>query len=144
MDVLLADGSIRWSDEHRAGFTPARARREVRIALEERRSQAPQIDPAAVTAVGRLLDLLTERGVRVVLIHPPFNPAFYRQVEDSPYGAALRQVEAVTVRLAEAHGATVVGSFDPAAAGCLESMYIDAEHSSPACLQRVLDQVPGL
>ena len=97
-----------------------------------------------MTAVDRLFDLLTRRGVRVILIHPPFNPAFYRRVEDSAYGAGLRRVEAVTARLAAAHGATVVGSFDPATAGCLESMYIDAEHSSPACLQRVLDQVPGL
>jgi hypothetical protein len=144
MDVLLADGSIGWSHEHGERFTAERARREVQLALKQRRNQAPQIDPAAVTAIDRLLGLLTERGVRVVLIHPPFNPAFYRQVENSAYGAGLRRVEAVTARLAAAHGATVVGSFDPAAAGCLESMYIDAEHSSPACLQRVLDQVPGL
>jgi hypothetical protein len=144
MDVLLADGSIRWSAEHRERFTAERARREVRFALEARRNQAPQIDPAAVTAIDRLLGLLTEHGVRVVLIHPPFNPEFYRQVEDSAYGAGLRRVEAVTARLAAAHGAIVVGSFDPAVAGCLESMYIDAEHSSPVCLQRVLDQVPGL
>lgn len=144
MDVLLADGSIRWSQEHRARFTAERARREVQLAVEERRNQAPRIDPAAVTAIDRLLGLLTGRGVRVILIHPPFNPAFYRQVKDSAYGAGLRRVEAVTARLAAAHGATVVGSFDPAAARCLESMYIDAEHSSPACLQRVLDQVPGL
>ena len=144
MDVLLADGSIRWSHEHREQFTTERARREVQQALEERRNHAPQIDPAGVTAIGRLLHLLTEHEARVILIHPPFNPAFYAQVEGSAYGAGLRQVEAVTARLAAAHGATVVGSFDPAAAGCLENMYIDAEHSGPACLQRVLDQVPGL
>jgi hypothetical protein len=144
MDVLLADGSIGWSHEHRERSTAERARLEVRIALEQRRNQAPQIDPAAVVAVDRLLGLLTEYGVRVILIHPPLNPAFYRQVKDSPYGSGLRQVEAVTASLAAAHGATVVGSFDPSVAGCLESMYIDAEHSNPACLQRVLDQVPGL
>jgi hypothetical protein len=144
MDLLLADGSIRWSQEHRERFTAERARREVQLALEERRDQAPQIDPVAVIAVDRLLGLLTEHRVRVILIHPPFNPAFYRQVKDSAYGAGLRQVEVVTARLAATHGATVVGSFDPAVAGCRESMYIDAEHSSPACLQRVLDQVPGL
>jgi hypothetical protein len=144
MDVLLADGSIQWSREHRARFTAERARREVRLALKARRNHAPEIDPAAVTALDRLLGLLHERGVRVVLIHPPFNPAFYRQIEGSAYEAGLRQVEAVTARLAAAHGAIAVGSFDPAVAGCLETMYIDAEHSSPACLRRVLDQVPGL
>jgi hypothetical protein len=144
LDVLLADGSIRWSHEHRERFTTERARREVQQALAERRNRAPELDPAAVTALDRLLGLLTKHRVRVILIHPPFNPAFYRQVKDSAYGAGLRQVEGVTAHLAATHGATVVGSFDPAVAGCLESMYIDAEHSSPACLQRVLDQIPGL
>jgi hypothetical protein len=143
MDVLLADGSISWSKAHRAGFTPERARGEVQATLARRQAHAPAIDPAAVSAVGRLLDLLRERGVRVVLIHPPFNPDFYRQVADTAYGAGLRRVEAVAADLARAHGATVVGSFDPAVAGCTEDMYIDAEHSGPACLQRVLAQVPN-
>jgi hypothetical protein len=144
LDVLLADGSIGWSHAHRARFTPERTRREVHIAVAARRDQAPAIDPTAVTAVDRLLGLLSERGVRVVLIHPPFHPDFYDQIKNSAYGAGLQQVTAITTRLAEAHGATAVGSFDPAVAGCTPSMYIDAEHSGPACLQRVLDQVPGL
>ena len=114
-------------------------------AVEERRDQAPQIDPAAVTAVDRLLGLLTERGVRVVLIHPPFNPDFYRQIEEFRLWRRVARRSKRSRRASpQAHGATVVGSFDPAVAGCLASMYIDAEHSSPACLQRVLDQVPGL
>jgi hypothetical protein len=144
LDVLQADGSIRWSEAHRAQFTAERREREVALAVAERRGRDLAIDPAAVIAVGRLLGLLEERGVRVVLIHPPFNPAFYRQVEEAPYGSGLRRVEALTAGLAAAHGATVVGSFDPAIAGCSEDMYIDAEHGSPACLRRVLAQVPGL
>ena len=82
--------------------------------------------------------------MRVVLIHPPFNPDFYRQVEDTAYGAGLLRVEAVTAQLAAAHGATLVGSFDPAVAGCTAGMFIDAEHSGPACLRRLIDLVPGL
>jgi len=144
MDALHPDGSIGWSDAHRAEFTTERARREVRQAVAARRDLAPEIDPAAVTAVDRLLGLLRERGVRVVLIHPPFNPDFYDRIGNSAYGAGLRRVEAVTAHLARAHGAIAVGSFDPAVAGCDSSMFIDAEHSGPVCLQRVLDQVPGL
>jgi hypothetical protein len=144
MDVLQADGSIGWSHAHRARFTPEHARTEVRIAVAARHDRAPAIDPAAVTAVDRLLGLLKERGVRVVLIHPPFQPEFYDQIKNSTYGAGLQQVAAITTRLAKAHGATAVGSFDPDVAGCTPSMFIDAEHSGPACLQRVLDQVPGL
>jgi hypothetical protein len=144
MEVLQADGAIRWSEAHLAQFTPARMQAEVERAVAARQGLDLAIDPAAVTAVDRLLGLLTERGVRIVLIHPPFNPAFYREIEHTPYGDGLRRVAALTRRLAAAHGAIVVGSFDPAVAGCTEAMYIDAEHSSPPCLARVLHQVPGL
>jgi hypothetical protein len=144
MDVLQADGSIRWSDAHRAQFTPERRHHEVERALTARRDMAIDIDPAAVTAVDRLLGLLAVRSVRAVLIHPPFNPEFYRQIEHTPYSDGLRRVEALTSELATAHGATVVGSFDPAIAGCTAEMFIDAEHSGPTCPARVLHQVPGL
>jgi hypothetical protein len=144
MDVLQADGSIRWSSAHRDLFTPERRDREVRDAVAQRRDLTLEIDPAAVHAIDRLLALLSERGVRVVLIHPPFNPDFYRQIEDTTYAAGLLRVEALTAQLAAAHGATVAGSFDPAVAGCTAGMYIDAEHSSPACLRRVIELVPGL
>jgi hypothetical protein len=80
----------------------------------------------------------------VILIHPPFNPDVFGQVAGTPYGAGLERVEAITARLAAAHGARVVGGFDPAIAGCTPGMFIDAEHSSPGCLQRVIDLVPGL
>ena len=66
---------------HRAQFTPERPEAEVADAVAARHDRAPAIDPAAVTAVDRLLGLLGERGVRVVLIHPPFHPDFYRQVQ---------------------------------------------------------------
>jgi hypothetical protein len=68
----------------------------------------------------------------------------YRQIEGTPYAAGLQRVEALTARLAATHGAALVGSFDPAVAGCTAAMYIDAEHSSPACLKRLIDLVPGL
>jgi hypothetical protein len=144
LDVLQADGSIRWSDAHRDLFTPARRDREVQKALAERRDLTLEVDTAAVEAVDRLLSLLAERGVRVVLIHPPLNPDFYRQVEGTAYGDGLLRIEALAARLAAAHGIDAVGSFDPAVAGCTADMYIDAEHSGPDCLQRVIDLVPGL
>jgi hypothetical protein len=144
MDVLQADGSIRWSQAHRGLFTPERREREVEKAFAARRDLTLDVDPTGVRAIDRLLALLTERGVRVVLIHPPFNPDFYRRVQGTAYGDGLVRIEALAARLAEAHGMTVVGSFDPAIAGCTADMYIDAEHSGPACLQRLIELVPGL
>ena len=144
LDVVNVDGSIHWSRQHRAQFTPERTLREVQVALKERRSQPPVIDPAAVDAVDRLLGLLSRREVRTVLAHPPYNPDFYQSIEGSAFAAGLRRVEDLTKRLARKHGIALVGSFDPAKVGCRRSMYIDSEHSSPACLQLVLDQIPDL
>jgi hypothetical protein len=144
MDVLQADGSIVWSDSHRDQFTPERTGAEVEAAIAQRQNLTLEIDQAAVAAVDRLLALLRKHGVRVVLIHPPFNPDFYRQVKGTAYGAGLLRVEAVTAQLAAANRATQVGSFDPAVAGCTGGMFIDAEHSGPDCLRRLLDLVPSL
>jgi hypothetical protein len=144
MDVLQVDGSIRWSSDHQRLFTPERTGTEVRAAVAQRRNLTLPIDESAVAALERLLALLRERGVRTILVHPPFNPDFYRQVRGTAYGAGLLRVEATTAKLAAAHGASVVGSFDPAVAGCTAGMFIDAEHSGPACLRRLLDLVPGL
>lgn len=144
LDVLQADGSIRWSTDHLAQFTPERRREQVDLALQERLHYASKIDPRAVESIDRLLGLLTTKGVRVVLIHPPFNPEFYERLGGSPYSAGLNQVETLTRNLAQRHGAIVVGSFDPARSGCVADMYIDSEHSNPDCLRRVLTQIPNL
>jgi hypothetical protein len=144
LDVLQADGSIRWSRARRDQFTAERTAREVEAAVAQWRNLSLDIDEDAVAAIDRMLALLVQRGVRVVLVHPPFNPDFYRRIQNTPYAAGLQRVEAVTARLAAAHGAALAGSFDPAVAGCTAAAYIDAEHSSPACLRRLLDLVPGL
>ena len=65
-------------------------------------------------------------------------------MKDTAYGAGLLRVEAVTAHLAAANQATQIGSFDPAVAGCTAGMFIDAEHSGPDCLRRLIDLVPGL
>lgn len=144
LDILRRDGSIRWSRQHQALFTPERTREEALLAADHKIAQGIVIGDAAVEAVDRLLALLKEKGVRVVLIHPPFNPTYYDAVAGSEYANGLQRVAAETARLAAAHGAIVVGSFDPAGAGCRESMYIDSEHSNSECLKLVVDQIPGL
>ena len=75
---------------------------------------------------------------------PPFNPDFYTAIQGTPYGDGLERVAALTARLARAHGLPVIGSFDPAEVGCEAGMYIDSEHSGPACLRRLVQQIPGL
>ena len=50
MDVLQADGSIRWSSAHRGRFTAERTGAEVASAVAQRQGRTLQIDEAAVAA----------------------------------------------------------------------------------------------
>ncbi len=140
LDILLADGSIKWSRQHDALFTPAYARENALAFADQRRNQPPQIDPDGVVAVDRLLAFLQDRGVKVFLAHPPFNPIYYDAVQNSPYMEGLERVKTITSELAEKYGLHIIGSFNPYDLGCGAELYIDAEHSNPKCLQKILQQ----
>jgi hypothetical protein len=140
LDTLLPDGSIVWSSEHRRIFTPERSDRESAAMAERRRNDPPKVDPQGIVAIDKLLTFLNEQGVRVALAHPPFNPLFYDRVSGTPYAEGLRRIEELTADLASRHGLRVVGSFNPHEVGCTASMYIDAEHSGPECIGRLLDE----
>jgi len=140
LDTLLPDGSILWSADHQAIFTAERTARESKDFADRRRNDPPKVDPQGVEAFDRLLGFLKENGVQVVLVHPPFNPQFYDAVQNGTYPAGLNKIRKITRDLAARHGLKIIGEFDPHRVGCTADMYIDAEHSSPACLQKVFDQ----
>jgi hypothetical protein len=144
LDVLLADGSITWSNRHKASFTATRSRELAQSYVNTQRNSPPVIDPKGVAAVHRLLGFLTARGVQVVLAHPPFNPITFAGLKEAPYMDGLRRVEKLTRDLAQRHGLHVIGNFDPAIVGCDEAMFIDSEHANATCLTRIFDQLAML
>ncbi len=144
LDILLADGSIEWSRQHNAFFTPASAREKALAFADQRRNDPPQIDPDGVVAVDRLLAFFQDRGVEVFLAHPPFNPIYYDAVQNSPYMEGLERVKTITSELAKKYGLHIIGSFNPYDLGCGAELYIDAEHSNPKCLQKILQQFSDL
>lgn len=141
LDIFMADGSIRWSGEHLAAFTPEYVRDRALEMAQQMRRQPPRINDDTVDAFRRMLELLQNHDVDVVLVHPPFNPQFHDAVAGSDYADHLNAVEALTRDLAAQYGARTAGSFDPARVGCTADMYIDSEHSRPVCLQKLLTQV---
>lgn len=140
LDVLLPDGSIEWSTSHLDAFTPESSARKALEFAHQRRSDPPGIDPAGVDAVDRLIGLLRSRGVEVFLAHPPFNPIYFDAVRGWPYMDGLKQVIQITRDLADKHELNIIGGFDPAEVGCTSEMYIDAEHSNPACLANIVNE----
>jgi hypothetical protein len=142
LGLLGPDGSLRPLVTHPQPPGRPSPGDPVEMALDAWRP--PAIELEAVRAVDRLIGFLIERGVRVVLANPPLHPLVYREVANGPSAEGLGQIEAMTARLAEAHGTLAVGSFDPAWVGCDAGMFIDAEHGDAECLELVFDQIPRL
>ncbi len=140
LDVLLPGGSIHWSGEHDRLFTPERSARLATEFANENFASPPKIDPKGIATLDRLLTYLKEKGVEVAFVHPPFNPIYYDRVKDGAYRAGLAKIEKITQDFGKKYGFKVFGSFNPADVGCTEDMYIDAEHSKPACLAKVFNQ----
>lgn len=144
LDTLLPDGSILWSAEHMAVFTPERANREAISMAAANRDNPPVIDPQGVAAFDKLLTFLKDNGTEVTLVHPPFNPIYWEHVQGGTYTAGLNAVRQVAVELAAKHGLNIIGDFDPAQVGCTAAMYIDAEHSNPDCVVKIIQQFDAL
>lgn len=141
LDILMADGSIRWSQEHIDFFTQERARVEALEMARAVRNMVPEMDPHAIAAVDGSLARLKAEGVEVILVHPPFNPIFFDRIADSSFEQGLIDIAALTKQLADKYGFATAGGFSPYEMGCTSNMYIDAEHSGPPCLGRVLADI---
>jgi hypothetical protein len=139
MDLLLPDGSVRWSRQHQGRFTPEFAMADVAQAARQRKNDLLPVDNRAVEALDRLIGFLRGQGVRVVLAHPPLHPALYEKLAGTPYRDNLPYIVAVTQNLAEKHGLNVIGSFDPSDVGCTAPMFIDREHANADCLRQIID-----
>lgn len=143
LDIVRRSGSVLWSRQHVEMFTEERALREAAQDAAFWRGQTIAVDPYAVEALDRLLGFLGEHGVRVVLAHPPFHPAYSAAVRGTAYMEGLDRITEVVARLAAKHRLDVVGSFDATSVGCDAGMFIDSNHSNAACLKRILDRIPA-
>ncbi len=113
LDTLLPDGSILWSAEHMAIFTPNAPTPKPKPLPIAAATTHRSVDPKGVAAFDKLLAFLKAKGVQVVLVHPPFNPHFYDAVQGGTYMAGLDKIREITRSLAAKHGLNIIGDFDP-------------------------------
>jgi hypothetical protein len=140
LDTLLPDGSITWSNKKMHLFTAERTKAESLAFALKRENDPPIVEPQGVQAFETLLVFLKEKGVKVYLVNPPFNPIFYDRVQGTAYAEGLNQFEKLVQKIASDHHLPLFGSFNPHKLGCTSAMYIDAEHSNMQCLQKIFDQ----
>lgn len=141
LDVIGSDGSLRWSDENTALFTPDFAENDAKKRLARFVDFDLQIDEGMVADVDVLLSYLKDQNVNVVLAQTPFHPAFYDGIQGTKFGETLAAIDAIGDRYAETYGIQKVGSFDPHELGCPREEFIDWHHGTPDCLAKVFDQI---
>jgi hypothetical protein len=142
-DVIRSDGSLVFSAAHQGSFTPESARASAIGSAKKVANKANwPVDAERVAMLAPLLKHLRDKGVQVAVAITPHHPAFWNALIGTPYGNSLAAIEAQVSTIAAAQNALLVGSFDPAKAGCGESSFRDYIHLNEACLLKVFGKIP--
>jgi hypothetical protein len=141
LDVIGSDGSLRWSQENAARFTPDFAEKDARNRLARFIDFDLQIDMKMVDSVKRLLAYLKKKNVNVVLAQTPFHPVFYDGIQGTKFGKTLAKIDQIGEQYAQTYGLQKVGSFNPHELGCSREEFIDWHHGTPKCLSKVFAQI---
>lgn len=91
-------------------------------------------DPARARELEAFLSAVARRG-RLVLFLPPYHPAAWPTLAGR--FPAIRAVEREARSLASARGWRVLGSYDPAVAGCREEEFYDGQHPRESCVDHI-------
>jgi len=145
LDIIAADGSLHWSRKSEAKFTPAFLAKAVHTDNITNGMKRPGIDPSLVDLMGKLIDWLRGKGVRVMIVQTPYHPGYWARIQSYPYVTSLYGLEATARQLAAAHGAIAGGHYDPTGyPHCVPANYTDHIHPRPPCLADMFQQLPDL
>jgi hypothetical protein len=143
VNIRLADGTISYrraiSERSPADLLDA-VRKEAAVdPVYGPLARFDDLDAASAEVLADLLRKLKDDGVAVLLFLTPYHPEMYATLARP--GGKYRLVPAAeeTIRrLAATEKVPLLGSFDPARAGCAAPEFFDGMHPRPACLARVL------
>lgn len=100
-----------------------------------------RFDDSAKTLFINLITWLDAKGIKVILILPPYHPELYPTMADENAGYKLAEDEFID--LARRHGLELYGSYNPRSAGCTKAQFYDGMHPKAACFQEILDEYAG-
>jgi peptidoglycan/LPS O-acetylase OafA/YrhL len=77
-----------------------------------------------------------KRRTDVVLVLSPYHPALYEKMVS--HRRVFLEVEDIYVDIGKKLGIRVVGSYNPAAVGCIATEFYDGSHPKDSCMEKVL------
>ena len=141
--VYRPDGSLKYPDD----YVPRSAAEMERRARDDAKNwgglfldEFQEIDRFYFTLLSKFVAYLRGHGRQVVLLLAPHHPvAFATIANDLGFRRALESEE-IFREIAASTGARIVGSFDPAKAGCDGDQFIDGNHPAEACVAEILNR----
>ncbi|WP_433272590.1 hypothetical protein ACQPZF_16770 [Actinosynnema sp. CS-041913] len=145
LDIIASDGSLRWSKKSDAKFTKKYVDKFVDNEILRAGPTRPAIDRDLVQVLGKLIDWLRAKNVRVVLAQTPYHPVYWQRIQSYPFAKTLHGLEAVAEEMAAKHGAIAENRFDPAPyPRCKAENFVDHIHGRYECLEDMFQRMPDL
>ena len=97
-----------------------------------------RFDETAVALFQRFVEHLVEKDVKVTMLLLPYHPEAYPILINRPSYRIISSVETYLHRLTKRAGIEIRGSYDPVKTGCIASEYLDFQHFTSACIDRII------
>ncbi|WP_016834366.1 hypothetical protein [Herbaspirillum lusitanum] len=96
-----------------------------------------QVDTDVVQRLSTIMNVLTKRGHRIVLIAPVYHPTTYNSlIANEHVQSKLNFIDARMKELAYRHGSSFVNLRNPQIPGCTASEFEDSHHAGADCLKK--------
>lgn len=144
-DIIASDGSLHWAKASEKKFTRKFVDNAVDKEILTAGPTQPAIDRGEVDLMGKLIDWLHGKGVKVMVVQTPYHPVYWSRIQAYPFSKTLHGLEAVALELQRTHGAIAENHYDPSNyPHCVPENFVDHIHPRPPCLADMFKDLPDL
>jgi hypothetical protein len=133
--VFLRDGAIQYSAE----YIEASGTATIRLGGDVYKTDGYLNDAGAIKAYKSLLRWIKSKGVEPILLLTPYHQNVWR-APSSFNTRALVATEPIVRAIGKELGVRVIGTYNPDAAGCLETEFLDFMHPKMDCMARLVER----
>ena len=91
------------------------------------------------TILEKFVSEIKRKNTKVVFVLSPYHPKLFSLMRSED--VKFLEIESKFIKLAESSGAEVIGSYDPAKAGCSSEDFYDGMHPKAKCIEKIFSSL---